>query len=39
MLLQKRTRKRPEHNPHFQRCLHDGSAQVGPTGNVKYAAG
>ena len=36
---EKRPRKRPGHSPHFQRYHHDGSAQVGPTGNVNYAAG
>lgn len=30
---------KPEHIPHFQKCLHGGNEQAGPTGSASYAAG
>lgn len=30
---------KPEHIPHFQKCLHGDSEQAGPTGSASYAAG
>lgn len=30
---------KPEHIPHFQKCLHGDNEQAGPTGSASYAAG